>query len=153
MQIKNKKQNMLFQYTFFGLKVYKGLYIRVKGLKKWVNTQLRFSDYEKFVCNTINATITKEQISFGSIKLVIYTKVNNKNILCKFNREILDEDRIATYPLRSTAALQIKGGQRSITANLWALTAHIYHVMIIMTGGFSKKSFLSLYPRNSFEQS
>ena len=26
-----------------------------------------------------------------------------------------------------------------ITANLWSLTAHIYHVKIIMTSGFSKK--------------
>ena len=38
------------------------------------------------------------------------------------------------------AALQIMAGQRSITANLWPFTAHIYHVMIIVTGGISKKS-------------
>ena len=43
------------------------------------------------------------------------------------------------------AALQIRAGQRSITASLWPLTAHIYHVMIIVTGGFSKKSFLLLF--------
>ena len=45
------------------------------------------------------------------------------------------------------AALQIRAGQRSITANLWLwpLIAHIYHVMIIMTGGFSKKSFYHNY--------
>ena len=35
----------------------------------------------------------------------------------------------------------IRASQQSITANLWPLTAHIYHVMIIVTGGFSKKSF------------
>ena len=49
-------------------------------------------------------------------------------------------------------ALQIRAGQRSITANLRTLTAHIYHVMIIEAGGFFKKSFLILlFPRNSFE--
>ena len=37
--------------------------------------------------------------------------------------------------------LQIRAGQRSITANLWPLTAHIYHVMIIVTSSFSKNSF------------
>ena len=41
----------------------------------------------------------------------------------------------------SNSALQIRAGQRSITANLWPLIAHIYHVMIIVTGSFSKKSF------------
>ena len=38
-----------------------------------------------------------------------------------------------------------KSGQQSITANLRPLTAHIYHVMIIVTGGFSKKSFFYQY--------
>ena len=50
-------------------------------------------------------------------------------------------------------ALKIRAGQRSITANLWSLTANTYHVMIIVTGGFSEKSFLLLLPSNSFEQS
>ena len=52
--------------------------------------------------------------------------------------------------------LQIRAGPWSITANLWPLTAHIYHVMIILTGEFSKKSFLLLlflFCRNSFERS
>ena len=50
------------------------------------------------------------------------------------------------------SALQIKANQRSITANLQPLTAHIYHVMITVTIDFSKKSFLvlQLFPRNSF---
>ena len=42
------------------------------------------------------------------------------------------------------AALQIRAGQRSITANLRTLTAYIYHVMIIVTGEFSNKSFFLL---------
>ena len=49
------------------------------------------------------------------------------------------------------SALQIRVGQWSITASLWPLTAHIYHVMIIVSGGFSKKFFSLLFPRNSFE--
>ena len=44
----------------------------------------------------------------------------------------------------SFTALQIRAGHRSITANLWPLTAHIYHIMIIVTGGFSKKSFFAI---------
>ena len=50
--------------------------------------------------------------------------------------------------------LQVRASQRSITANLLPLTAHIYHVMIIVTGRFSKESLLLiliLFPRNSFE--
>ena len=50
-------------------------------------------------------------------------------------------------------ALQIRAGQQSITANTWPLTAHMYHVTIIVTSGFPKKPFLLLFPRNSFEQS
>ena len=44
---------------------------------------------------------------------------------------------------RSTA-LQIRAGQWSVTASLQPLTAHIYHVMIIVSGDFSKKSFLCI---------
>ena len=47
--------------------------------------------------------------------------------------------------------LQVKAGQRSITANLRPLTTHIYLVMIIVTGEFSMKSLL-LFLRNSFKQ-
>ena len=43
------------------------------------------------------------------------------------------------------SALQIRAGQRSITANLGPLIAHIYYVMIILTGDFSKKSFYYCY--------
>ena len=39
-------------------------------------------------------------------------------------------------------ALQIRAGHGSITASLWLLTAHIYHVMIIVTGGFTRNLFL-----------
>ena len=54
--------------------------------------------------------------------------------------------------LHTRSALQIRAGQRSITANFQSLTADIYHVMIIVTGSFSKWSFswliLFLFPRN-----
>ena len=50
-------------------------------------------------------------------------------------------------------ALQIRGSQRKITTNLRSLAANIYHVIIIVTGRFSKKSFFLLFPRNCFEQS
>ena len=39
------------------------------------------------------------------------------------------------------SALQIRAGQRSITANFRSLTSCIYHVMIIVTGSFSNKYF------------
>ena len=54
------------------------------------------------------------------------------------------------------SALQITAGQRSITTSLRPLTAHLYHVMIIVNSGFSKKHFLLILcfiPRNSFERS
>ena len=41
--------------------------------------------------------------------------------------------------------LQIRAGQRSITANLWPLTTHIYQVMIIVTGDFSNKYFFIIF--------
>ena len=41
--------------------------------------------------------------------------------------------------------LQIRTSQQSITANLWDLIAHIYHVMTIVISGFSKKSFFNYY--------
>ena len=49
--------------------------------------------------------------------------------------------------------MQIRAGQMSITTFLQTLTANIYHGMIIVTGGFSKKFFLLLFPRYSLEQS
>ena len=41
--------------------------------------------------------------------------------------------------------LQIRTSQQSITANLWDLITHIYHVMTIVISGFSKKSFFNYY--------
>ena len=43
-------------------------------------------------------------------------------------------------------ALRIRTNQPSITANFWPFTAHIHHVMIIVTSGFSKKSYLLEIP-------
>ena len=49
-----------------------------------------------------------------------------------------------TYLWAWDTALQITAGQRSIITNLRPLTAHIYHVMIIMTDWFSKKYFWTI---------
>ena len=47
--------------------------------------------------------------------------------------------------MKNNTALQIRGGQCSITTNLRPLTTNIYYVMIIVTGGFSKKYFYYYY--------
>ena len=44
--------------------------------------------------------------------------------------------------LRSINSTANSTGQQSITTNLLPLAAYIYHVMIIVTSGFSRKSFL-----------
>ena len=82
------------------------------------------------------------------MNLPIYKKIlkNNQNLSSYLNNNNLPGKFYAT-----TAALQIRAGHRSINVNLWPLTVHIYHVMIIVIGGFSKKSFLLLFSRNSFE--
>ena len=48
----------------------------------------------------------------------------------------------ATVGITIFSALQIRVCQRSTTANFRPLTIHIYHVMIIVTIGFSKESFI-----------
>ena len=50
----------------------------------------------------------------------------------------------------SNSALQIRAGQRSITANLWPLTALIYHVMNIVTRGFPKKCFYYYFRKQQY---
>ena len=50
------------------------------------------------------------------------------------------------------SALQLTASKWSIITNLWPLTTHIYHVMIIVTGGFSKKSFFIIIFRSSRTQ-
>ena len=73
------------------------------------------------------------------------------NVCLLFNITLKLSQRLK---LHTNSALQIRASKRSITTNLQPLTPYIYHVMIIVAGGFSKKSFfLLLFPRNSFEQS
>ena len=48
-------------------------------------------------------------------------------------------------------ALQIRASQWLITANFWPFTTHIYHVMIIVTGGFFKKSFCIIFRSSSMQ--
>ena len=59
--------------------------------------------------------------------------------MCKFHHE-------KSY---TVTALQTRAGQWSITANLWPLTAYFYHAIIIVTSGFSKKSFFIIIFRSS----
>ena len=47
--------------------------------------------------------------------------------------------------MRTQVALQIRAGQLLITANLWPLTTHICHIMIIVASGFSKKSCFIIF--------
>ena len=49
----------------------------------------------------------------------------------------------------SYTVLQIRASQRSITANPWPLTTYLYHIMIIVTGGYSKKSVFIIIFRSS----
>ena len=50
-------------------------------------------------------------------------------------------------------ALQVRAGQRSITANIWPLTAHIYHKIISDWWLFQEIFLLLLFllHKNSFE--
>ena len=59
-----------------------------------------------------------------------------------------------TFPvnLEHTPALQIRAAQQSITANPWPLTALFYQIMIIVTNGFSKKTFFIIISRSSCMQ-
>ena len=77
-------------------------FIRLKGVKKLVSEELQFSGYEKCVFGSINVHITKEQVSFRSIKHAIYTITNNKTTLRKFShKEIVNENEITISLLGS----------------------------------------------------
>ena len=85
--------------------------------------------------------------------------MNNLSLFFSFSIDCSVEDIYWKLKLKKKikknyciTTLQIRAGQRSIPANIWPLTTHIYHVMIIVTSGFSKKCFL-LFPRKSFGQS
>ena len=72
-----------------------------------------------------------------------FQKINRKKpveeSLYKISCNIVRKETLAQ------AALQIRAGQQSITANLHPLITHIYYVMITVTGDFSKKSFYYYY--------
>ena len=78
-----------------------------------------------------------------------------KSNILKFHKPYPKQHDLTSLRLR-LAALQIRAGERSITANPQHLTTHIYHEMITMTGGFFKNFFLLmlfLFTRNSFKRS
>ena len=65
--------------------------------------------------------------------------INNKGKMAKNEWENDGSDFLrVSY---SVSALQIRANQWSITATLWPLTTHIYHVMIIVTSDLPKKYF------------
>ena len=73
----------------------------------------------------------------------------------RYHKIHIHEYQIKIMPGTGLYIATDKRRQRSTTANLRSMTAHIYHVMIIVTGGFSKKSLLLLllllllyFPRN-----
>ena len=73
--------------------------IRVNGIKQLVSKEFRFFYWEKCAFDSINVPITKQQVSFRSIKHVIYNITKSKVALPKLNdQEVLDEDWITTYP-------------------------------------------------------
>ena len=53
---------------------------------------------------------------------------------------MLDSEVTDTGLQNSYPALQIRARQCSNTANLQHFTAHFYHVIVIVSGSFSKKS-------------
>ena len=78
--------------------------------------------------------------------------MSNKLMIIRSNKKRWSP--VVQWKKTMSAALLIRASQGSITDNIWSLTTHIYHVMIIVTGGFSKKIFLLLlFPENSFERS
>ena len=69
------------------------------------------------------------------------------------SRKLISNSNNHSSKFVSATALQTRTGHWLITANLWSLTAHIYHVMIIVNGGLSKKYLWLLFPKIYFEQS
>ena len=68
------------------------------------------------------------------------------------------ENMLKVIKFLITTALKVRASQQSITPNLWSLITHIYHVMIIVTDGFSMKYLfllliLFLFRRNFLERS
>ena len=77
--------------------------------------------------------------------LQVYMHIYTKN---KFPFKIGEEvnpgstaRKLPPIKMIDTTSQQIRASQRSITVNFRPFKAHIYHIMIIVTGGFSKVSF------------
>ena len=83
--------------------------------------------FKKLLLSASKIISSKTKFIFGICRILAFKNlffVSNMQPLCKCN-----------------PALQQSTGQWSITTNLVPLTAHIYHVMIIVTSSFSRKSF------------
>ena len=91
----------------------------------------------------INSVISETLEMSGKFSIISLESRNNVWI------HALKSPTHILFMLWYCAVLQITAGQRSITTNFWPLTAHIYHVMIIVTSGFSNKSFFIIIFRSS----
>ena len=120
-----------------------------RSKKPWITSAIRKSIKAK---NSLLKAFLKNKDQFNYHRYKYYRD--------KLSHLIWDSKKqyyINFFNKNRQSALQISVSQWSIIANLWPLTVHIYHLMIIVTGGFFKKSFflliLFLFLRNSFEWS
>ena len=89
--------------------------------------------------NTFLYHLAHVQESFIIYK-VFYSFIFKSNMQKISEEEIWNSEYKCVLP-----ALQIRVCQQSITANIWPLITHIHHIMIIVTGGISKKSFFIIF--------
>ena len=89
-----------------------------------------------YVLNSLFKVLTNQEKS-SSINLLLTNRPKSFQISSAVETGLSDFHKM-TVTIKMTTVLQISTSQRSINANLRSLTAHIYHViMIIATGGFS----------------
>ena len=105
-----------------------------------------YYDIQVSVNTTVVYQANKSTTWFGSLsdntshkKTAVWASLNSM-------MDVINLDVDTLELLYLITVLQIRTGQRSINVNLWPLTAHICHVMIMVTSGFSKKSLLLSEP-------
>ena len=96
-----------------------------------------------YVLNSLFKVLTNQEKPYpnqeksSSINLLLTNRPKSFQISSAVETGLSDFHKM-TVTIKMTTVLQISTSQRSINANLRSLTAHIYHViMIIATGGFS----------------
>ena len=141
------------------------MFILQKRVQEIIDTSLIYSRVIAMQLTNVSVTlenIFKHELALISISIfndnndlrLAKSKADLKRSLARIHGINSHNEQTRTYNYWTIS--NIMGGklvQEGISNWLFPLTAHIYHVMTIMTGGFSKKSFLLLFPRNSSEQS